>query len=221
MKWLGIAFAVIVMGVVLYQIRYPTYTYRYRMTVNVEVAGQTRSGSSVIEARVSKQPVFLPGVNPLEYSERGEAVFVDLGGQGNIIVALLASGPYGEGAAYPSFVVPPHFKLNLFDDRQLASLPTLRGRWELANKDLPTLVTFSNPSDPATAKVIRADQLEQSFGPRVHWRGIVVEMTTDAVTHDIESKLPWVTKLTTGLSGGSVLLFPGKFTVNGPYFKRS
>lgn len=219
MKWIGIACAGIVASFVLYKIGYPTQTYRYRMTVNVEEDGQMRSGSSVIEARVTKQPMFLPGVNPLEYSERGEAVFVDLGGQRNI-VALLASGSYAEGAAYPSFIVPQHFKLNLFKDSQLASLPQLRGRWDLTNKDLPTLITFSNPGDPATAEVLRADQLEQFFGAGVRWRGIVVEMTTDAVTHVIESKLPWVTKLTSGLSGSSVLLTPGKFTLNGPYFKR-
>jgi hypothetical protein len=220
MKWLGIAGVAIVAVFVLYKISYPTHTYRYRMTVNVEVDGQMRSGSSVIEARVSKQPMFLPGVNPLEYSERGEAVFVDLGGQRNI-VALLASGSYAEGAAYPSFVVLRHFKLNLFEDRQLASLSKLRGRWELSTQDLPTLVTFSNSGDPATVKVLRADQLEQFFGPSVRWRGVVVEMTTDAVTHVIESKLPWVTKLTSSLSGSSVFLSPGKFTLNGPYFKRS
>jgi hypothetical protein len=219
MKWIGIACAVIVASFVLYKIGYPTQTYRYRMTVNVEVDGQMRSGSSVIEARVTKQPMFLPGVNPLEYSERGEAVFVDLGGQRNI-VALLASGSYAEGAAYPSFVVPQPFKLNLFEDSQLASLPQLRGRWDLTNKDLPTLITFSNPGDSATAEVLRVDQLEQFFGPGVRWRGIVVEMTTDAVTHVIESKLPWVTKLTSGLSGSSILLTPGKFTLNGPYLKR-
>ena len=85
MKWLGIAFVVVAVGVILYKISYPSYSYRYRMTVNVEVDGQIRSSSSVIEARVSKQPVFLPGVNPLQYSERGEAVFVDLGGQNNIV----------------------------------------------------------------------------------------------------------------------------------------
>jgi hypothetical protein len=68
-------------------------------------------------------------------------------------------------------------------------------------------------------RVISVDQLEQTFGAGIHWRGVVVEMTTDAVTSAIESKLPWVTKLTSGLSGGTILRSPGKFTLNGPYFK--
>jgi hypothetical protein len=220
MKLLGIALAVVVACVVLFKLKYPTYAYRYRMTVTVVVDGQVHSGSSVIEVRVSKQPVFLPTVNRLDYADRGEAVFVDLG-EGRNIVALLASAPYAERSGLAVSLVPSHFKLDLFKDAQLASLPALRGRWELADSELPTLVTFSNPADPATVSVIRPEQLEQAFGPRVRWRGVSIEMTNDAVTQQIESRLSWVTKLTAGLSGGSVLTFPGKFTINGSYFKRS
>lgn len=218
MRLLGIVAAAIVAIVVQYKVNYPTYTYRYRLTVNIEVEGQIRSGSSVIEVRVSKQPIFLPGVNKLEYADRGEAVFVDLGA-GRNIVALLASGPYAEAAGFTAFIVTRHFNLNLSDDSQLASLPALRGQWELANDNLPTLVTFSDAADPATLKLIRPTEL--TFGPSVHWRGVSVELTTDAVTYTIESKLPWVSKLTTGIYGGSVLQAPGRFILNGPYFKKS
>ncbi|KRR02605.1 hypothetical protein [Bradyrhizobium valentinum] len=220
MKRLAIALGIIALVVVLYKLKYPTYSYRYRMTVNVEVDGQLRSGSSVIEVSVSKQPVFLPGVNPLEYAERGEAAFVDLG-NGRNIVALLASGPFAEGHAYPAFLVPKHFKMNLFDDHQLASLSELRGKWELEPDNLPTLVTFASSTDPATVKLISVDQIEQTFGPGVRWRGVTIEMTTDAITAAIEARLPWVAKFTAGLSGSSVALSPGKFTLNGPYLKRT
>jgi hypothetical protein len=147
-------------------------------------------------------------------SDRGEAAFVDLGAGRNII-ALLTSGPYAERHGAPLNLIPSHFKLNLSDNRQLVSLPALRGNWELTGKDIPTLVTFSNPGDPETLRLIRTDQLEQTFGPGVHWRGIFVEMTTDAVTHSIESKLPWVTKMSQ-----TTTTYPGKFTLNGTYFKR-
>ena len=219
MKWLGIALAAVVAGFVLYKIAYPTYSCRYRMTVNVEVDGQLRSGSSVIEFWASKRPR-VPGSILMKTGVVGEAVFVDLGGQRNI-VALLASGPYAENTGFPEGVVNSHFKLNLLDDRHAASLSALRGRWELPSQDLPNLVTFSNPDDPATVRLLRADQLEQFFGSGVRWRGIVIEMTTDPATHMIESRLPWVTKLTAGLFGSSVSGSPGKFTLNGPYFKRS
>jgi hypothetical protein len=178
MKWLGIAFAAVVAGFVLYKISYPTYSCRYRMTVNVEVDGQMRSASSVIEFRVSKQPRFLPDVNPIKFDAVGEAVLIDLDGRS--LIALLKSGEYAQDGNFPLRVVPAHFKLNM--DRQWASLPSLRGKWELTDKDLPTLVTFSDPNDSATLRVIRPAQIEQAFGPNVHWHGVVTEMTTDPVT---------------------------------------
>jgi hypothetical protein len=86
--------------------------------------------------------------------------------------------------------VPAHFKLNT--DRQWASLPSLRGKWELPDKDLPTLVTFSDPNNSATLRVIRPDQLEQVFGPNIRWRGVLIEMTTDPVTRGLEARLPFL-----------------------------
>ena len=59
---------------------YPTYSCRYRMTVNVEVYGQLRSGSSVIEFWASKRPR-VPGSILMKTGVVGEAVFVDLGRQ--------------------------------------------------------------------------------------------------------------------------------------------
>jgi hypothetical protein len=188
MKWLGIAFAAVVAGFVLYKISYPTYSCRYRMTVNVEVDGQMRSASSVIEFRVSKQLRFLPDVNPIKFDAVGEAVFIDMDGRS--LIALLKSGEYAQDGDFPLRVVPAHFKLNM--DRQRASLASLRGKWELADKDLPTLVTFSDANNAATLRIIRPDQLEQTFGPNVHWRGVVIEMTTDPVTRGLEARLPFL-----------------------------
>jgi hypothetical protein len=39
-----------------YKIKYPTYTYRYRMTVAVDAGGETRSASSVIEVTATRVP---------------------------------------------------------------------------------------------------------------------------------------------------------------------
>lgn len=214
MNRLHIAAFAVVGVLVLYQLSYPTYSCRYRMTVTVDVDGQPRSGSSIIEYRMSKQPQLGWIFNPYKTGVSGEAVFVDLGGQRNV-VALLASGPNAENAGFPEGVVRSHFTKPSDFDRYAASLPSLRGNWELSDADLPTLITFSNPSDPATIKVIRTDQLEQVFGPGVRWRGVRIEMTTEAVTRGIELRLPWVSKL-----DGSVTIRPGKITLNGPYFKQ-
>jgi hypothetical protein len=175
--------------VVLYQISYPTYSCRYRMTVNVEVDGQMRSGSSVIEYSVTKQMQFLPTVNPTNSAVAGQAVFVDLGGQRSLI-ALLRSGDFAEDGRFPLRVVPAHFGLR--NDHDLASMSSLRGKWELTDKELPTLVTLSDPNNFATLKVVRPEQFEQVFGHGVRWRSVVIEMTTDPVTRGLEARLPFL-----------------------------
>lgn len=189
MKRLGIAFAILIACVVLYRLKYPTYTYRYRMTVNVEVDGEMRSGSSVIEVRVTEQPAII--INPISTRTEGEAVFVDLGGQRSL-VALLASGDYALDQEFPNYVVPLLFRSET--NGRLASIPSLRGKRELGGKDLPTptLVTFSDANNSATLKVVRPEQLERAFGSNVHWRGVVIEMTTDPVTHGLEARLPFL-----------------------------
>jgi hypothetical protein len=185
--WLGFVFAVVVAGVVGYKIGYPTHTYRYRMTVNVEVDGQMRSGSSVIEVKVIEQPAII--INPIQHRTKGEAVFIDLGGQRSL-VALLASGEAATNVNFPDFVVPQQFRSEL--KGRLASLPSLRGSRELDGKNLPTLVTFSDPNNSATWRVIHYDQLEQVFGRNVHWRNAVIEMTNDPVTRSLEARLPFI-----------------------------
>jgi hypothetical protein len=62
----------------------------------------------------------------------------------------------------------------------------------LPSNGLPTLVTFSDPNNSASLRVIRPEQLEQTFGPNVHWRGVVIEMTTDPVTRGLEARLPFL-----------------------------
>jgi hypothetical protein len=118
MRRLGILALVIVLligaAVLFYKAVFPTYSYRYRMTVEVTVDGVVHSSSSVIEVRLRKQPqVFVP-VPPVIAMVRGEAVFVDLG-QGRNVIALLASGPNGSNVNYPSYIVSQHFKLSMVD----------------------------------------------------------------------------------------------------------
>ena len=199
-----------------YKWNYPTYAYRYRMTVEVEVDGQMKTGSGVIEGWVSRQPQFLPDVSLIQTGDRGDAVFVDLGDNRNL-VALLAQGTFAEHAGFFSAIVPRHFQIKLLDFRQLAMLPGVRGKWSLAPNDLPTLVTFSNLADPATVRTVRPDQFEQVFGQNVHWRGITIEMTTDAISWAIVEKLPWASRLIP--RGG--FIHPNRFTLNGSYLRRS
>jgi hypothetical protein len=204
-KWRPFVVVVLVLvGLYLaFKLAYPTYTYRYRITVEVDVRGETKSGASVIEVSLNKQPQFLPHVPSVATTVRGEAVFVDLG-DGRNVIALLASG---SNVDYPGHIVPHHFKLS-YADRDLVKFPQLQDRWDLAGEPLPTLVTFAYLADPNTARMVRPEEFEAVFGQGVRFKRVWIEMVStgiwpfssfgwprshagEPVTRRLEAILPW------------------------------
>jgi hypothetical protein len=185
---IGVCILVLVGGAIAWwKISYPTYTYRYRMTVEVLAGGAVRSGTSVIEVRIDKQPKF--GSAPPQVSRfRGEAVFVDLGGGRNVI-ALLASGPAARNVDYIFNVIPTVFGLT-FADRDLAKLSSLRGSRQLPASFLPTFVTFADLNDPKTVRVVMPEEFEQAFGPGTRLLSVTVEPVDVPVTMGIEQRMP-------------------------------
>jgi hypothetical protein len=161
----------------IYALLYPTFSYRYRMIVSVEVDGKVRSGSSVIEVRTSQQPVPSAGI-----SISGEAVLVDLG-EGRILVSLLASGPNGNNLDFPAHVIPKHFKFT-GGNEDLKKLSDLKGRWTLAGADRPTLLMFTNIGIPTGSELI-------SYG-ELHAPTVEIEMTRDPVTRTIDQRISWI-----------------------------
>jgi hypothetical protein len=187
MKWFLCILVAITAVVGLYKLRYPTYSYRYRMTVEIDAGGEVRSHSNVIEVTVTRVPQITTEVGPFERSAQGQAVFVELPA-GKNIVALLASGATGERRGYPLDVIPLVFKVKNIED-----LPKLRGRRELAADQMPTLITVADPADARTAQVVKPAFIDGLLG--AHLRSISVEMTTDPVTApDIERHLPFLVK---------------------------
>jgi len=239
MRTLGIIALCVVLligvAVVWYMLAYPTYSYRYRMTVEVMADGVLHSASSVIEVRLQKQPQFLVPVPPVYPAVSGEAVFVDLG-DGRNAIALLASGPNASNVDYPIYVVPTHFRLS-FEDRDLVKYAGLQGQWDLPEQALPTLVTFADLNDPKTARVVGSAEFEQVFGPGVRFKRAFVEMVPagtwpfnmlgwprdwagEPVTRGIEKRVTWIGNYEaettferrlreTGGGGGGVLM-PGR-----------
>jgi putative lipase involved disintegration of autophagic bodies len=61
MKALGVVAASVIGATVVWQVAFPTYTHRYRLTVSIEIDGQVHTGSSVIEIAYVGQPK-LPNV---------------------------------------------------------------------------------------------------------------------------------------------------------------
>jgi len=169
-----------------YKQAYPTYTYRFRLSIAAAVGGATKTASSVIEVDTVLQPGS-PMFSPVRNDVHGDAVFLDLGEKGNV-VALLGCNPDGTQDCIGT-LVPELFGISGIEN--LAKLETVRGRRDLAGRFMPTLVTFYDPNDPASARVVRPNQFEEVFGPDVHFKGAWIEMTNEPVTRRIDKELPW------------------------------
>ena len=183
--FLVVAALLIAGGVAWYRHAYPTYTYRFRLAIAVDVGGQAKTASSVIGVRTVTQPLS-PMVSPIRNEVHGNAVFLDLG-LGRNVVALLGCNPNGTQDCIES-LVPSEFGISGL--KNLPQLENLRGVRELTGKFMPTLVTFGDLTDPESARVVAPDRFEQVFGPDVHFNRIWIEMTTDPVTKGIEREMP-------------------------------
>lgn len=214
-------FAVIVgtlIGLVaLYFMAYPTTSYRFRITINVDTPQGLKSGSSVMQVRDWRFPRWMTlGESSGSSSLMGDAVFVDLGpdrdGKPRNVVALLALGKRGENLDF--YLLPGMLFQSLW--KQRLNLPNFRGQdWELSRLppgtraelrggQIPTLVTFSNPADPSSARALLPEGFEQVFGPGYRLANVVIEivepgvwplsilgLTGETVTSGIEKSLPW------------------------------
>jgi hypothetical protein len=210
MRALGIFFAavaaVVAAAVVWRSIANPTTMHRFRLTIEVQVGGEVRSGSSVIEVRTTDYRVGMPGAKGTHSRVLGEAVLVDLG-QGRNVVAALGAGPAGSVDGIADLTLAAFRKAR--PGLKHRDLPELTGSAALTGQQIPMLVTFTDLGDPKTARVIMPEDFEQMSGGDVHFKRATVEMVPagswpfnaigwpaslagEPVTRGLEAKMPWL-----------------------------
>jgi hypothetical protein len=215
MRTFGILLAVIVVGIFAYQVAYPTTVYRFRITVNVDTPRGLKTGSSVLEVRHRTYPAWTTlGNNTGASTLIGEAVFVDLGmgsdGRRINVVALLAQGQRAEHVDFqllPGIAFAPHWRgqfKHIGSAREVSELP-VGTRTELQGNLIPTLVSFSNSSDPNTARVVSPSDFESVFGSGTRLQNVEIEIVSpgtwpltltgfsgEPVTRGIERSMPFL-----------------------------
>jgi len=178
-------------------VAYPTYTHRYRLTVEVDVDGQVTSGSSVIETHWTAQPAGLVGGKPFSVRVFGEAVYVDLGSRGPLIVTL-----FGDNIRERASTSRSAHELALVafglrrDHAGLDALQRRRGRVELPIEALPLLITFTDVRDPRTIRAFTPAEVPSVFGPDVQLRSASVELTDAPMSRSLADALPWLRAMT-------------------------
>src|SRR5882672_287797 len=130
MKALSILAAIVGAVAVWIALAYPTYTHHYRLTVEVDTPEGVRSGSSVIE--VARSDVSWFPLSQVQYATRlrGEAVFVDLGANRNVI-ALLVHGAQADNFAHMASLAVEAYGYLTRSDEAWAGRVKMQGPVEL------------------------------------------------------------------------------------------
>lgn len=165
------------------------WTYRYRLTVEVERAGKIYSGSSVIEVRRDQN------INGIGARVKGEAVAIDVGREGTLFALLWGRR---QGEAWPYSVVHNAFAdrlgtVNMVDVGALSHLENLTGaNATLSPNEYPMLVRFRNIKDPRTIESLHYDMSRRNIENNFQINRIYIEMSSEPVTEKILQKLPWL-----------------------------
>ncbi len=200
-----ISFALLATAVVGWNYAYPSGTWRYKITVNVETPEGIKSGSAVREVHVVAPPPFAPPDVNTSTDVKGEAVVVDLGKRGKLF-ALIDLDDWRIIAR----TFPDHGGLTPKGIRYYNSLNSISAQMPL--EAYPRVVAFKNINDPKTViepyKVIFGDQgssfyerskaqrvqddLDSVFGKGVKLKDMQLEITNEVVTWGILDTLPWL-----------------------------
>jgi hypothetical protein len=137
----------------------PTYEHRYRVQLSVETPEGVRTASSVWAVSCTDAPLFSPAARSLGFAGcrlRGEAVFLELPG-GRNLVALMARGPKGDDVdLYDTAPAAFEFKGGGASGGWYSQAPRWTGWRVLTDRLIPTLVTFTDVTNPASAQVVYA-----------------------------------------------------------------
>ena len=191
------------------QANYPTCTFRYKLTAEVQTPDGMKTGSSVWEVGYAHRDS--AGGRLAALTLTGQALYIDLGAGKNVLLLLTnresgRSGQFDElhgdfsDAKGPlrSFSLPIKlYGLNwdlgqepkLCHDFEIASA---KGGADIPIENLPTLVTFSDISDPASLKVVQPDRFESDFGEGYKFIGARIEATDAPPTVGLDRVLTWL-----------------------------
>ncbi|MCK1391029.1 hypothetical protein [Bradyrhizobium sp. 1] len=198
-KWAGLLglLAVLVIGD---QIRVNRPGHKFRLTVEVTTPDGIKRASGIL-AVVPDRNYNRGGRTTM----RGEAVFVDLG-QGKNLVVLLAH-QQGEKldlddinyVALRAYGAAHGNRVSFSDINRQTGIVPLQGDL------IPVLVSFGDPKDPRTARLVAPDHAEAVLGEGYAIRGLTAEVVPNGfwpidfggvlgepVTRGIVAKLPWL-----------------------------
>jgi hypothetical protein len=197
-KWIG-PLALLALLVVGDQIRINRPGHKYRLTVDVETPAGIKSGSGVLAVFPDRG-----------YSRGGrtriggDAVFVDLGGAKNL-VALLAHLDQSLDLEGMNYLALRAYGAARGSRVSFNEMSKMTGAVPVTGALIPILLTFADPKDAGSARLVAPDDVAQALGEGFRLRGVTVEVVPNGwwpidfggplgepVTRAIEARLPWL-----------------------------
>ncbi len=202
LKRIGVITLLLVLVASWWTYQYPTGSWRYKLTVEVETPEGIKTGSAVRRLR-QYTDIKIGDTGGGAASTSGEAVVVDLGERGKLFMTvgedhyfLFRVFPFSKGGNTPEGIEYYDHLKNA--KASILGLENLR----------PQLVTFRNIEDPksvelvygsrfnpSTQKTDPVDDFEGIFGTGVRLKDITVETTDEPITRGIDKVLPWLEEL--------------------------
>lgn len=189
--------------------KYPTYIYRYRLTVEIDTPDGVKSGSSVIQVTTKKMPDYLRTIARVTTEVEGEATYIDLG-DGKFAVVVLQHGIWPKSNI--NDVLFTHAIFNV-DCEAIDRLKWVEKIAEMQSAEailppvlIPNIITFLDVKDVSTSrflyeagyegrctknKVVIVDNFFEILGNNYTLRKATVELTSDPVTKDISKNISW------------------------------
>ena len=165
------------------------------MTVEVETPLGLRRGSSVFEVQTKPGTDLLTGGTSARSFVRGEAVAVDFPATG-------LYSRFSRRCERQATTILAHMSMETLDPdfhydrvnsaKRLRARPDVRPSSPVPASDYPILVTFDDPSDPTTVRLVDPNDLAASFGVGVRLAAVLVEITDDEVTTGLQHRLTWL-----------------------------
>jgi hypothetical protein len=207
----------IVVGLVLFVtgyfwLNFYTIHVRYRLTIEVSVGDQIKTGSSVIDVAYHIQPEYAPGVPSPHPDAVGYAPTVDLGEKGMLFLTFRdatrtpdqirsrtkqVSCPYDDIGcmSFAAYDKPGTVIGRAYSQKKAALSNVLRqsGPRDVPFAVLPELVRFLDINNPRTLVRMLPYDLAASLGPGVELKRVILQLTNDPVTPPPESWPRWLT----------------------------
>lgn len=182
----------------------PAATIRYRLVAEIELGGEARVGSGVIQVSYSRNIPFLGSRGGTNSAVEGEAVSIDIGPNDTLLV-LLHPGPLSVRSG-PEDIIPNLFGVvnGGFSPEAFPRINAVEGKREVPLELLPAMVRVRNVKNPKSA-VLFVPPGGQPPNQDLILKRVVIEIvssgiwplnefgiTGTSITHAIQQKLPWV-----------------------------